>query len=306
MKLWPLLVVVRWQNLLLIAVTQLLVRYFLFIPFHISVSLGDLQFVLLVLATVSIAAAGNIISAISNVFSDSINKPDHVIIGQALSEKSAFNWFFALNILGVGLGFYLANYIDQPAFSAFFILPSALLYLYAVYLKKIPFIGNLTASLLLGLVLLNVGIFDLLPAITPRNLATQQVLFSILIDYAIFACLINLLLEIVKDQKDAKGDHNAGIPTLSVLLGTDRTNKLIFLLALLPITALIYYIYTYLFHNQAAVLYVLLLMVAPLLYFQTRIWKATSQKDFTLLSMLLKGVLLAGILSLGLYRFILL
>lgn len=305
MKLHSFLLLIRWQNLLIIAVTQFLVRYFLFIPFHISVSLGDLQFILLVLATVSIAAAGNIISAISNVFPDSINKPAKVIIGHALSEKSAFSWFFALNILGVGLGFYLANYIGQPAFSAFFIVPSALLYLHAIYLKKIAFIGNLTVSLLLGLVLLNLGIFDLLPAITPTNLATQQVLFSILIDYAIFVCLISLLLEIVKDQKDVKGHHNEGRLTLSVLLGTDRTNKLIFSLALLPLTALIYYIYTYLFHNMAAVLYVMLLMVAPLLYFLTRIWKAKSQKDFSLLGTLLKGVLVMGLLSLGLYRFIL-
>lgn len=305
MKLLPFLTLIRWQNLLVIALTQFLIRYFLFIPFHISVSLGDLQFLLLVLASVSIAAAGNIINAISDVFPDSINKPQRVIIGKSLSEKTAFNWFFALNILGVGFGFYLANYIDQPAFSAFFILPSALLYLHAIYLKKIPFIGNLTVSLLLGLVLLNVGIFDLLPAITPRNLATQQVLFSILIDYAIFACLINLLRGTVKDQKDLKGDHNAGNLTLSVLLGKDRTNRVIFLLALVPLTALIHYIYAYLFHNQVAVLYVLLLIVAPLLYFLTRIWKAKSQKDFRFLSIILKGILVAGLLSLGLYRFIL-
>lgn len=300
----PFLGLIRYQNLLMIIATQYLVKYFLFKPFGISVSLDDFQFFLLVLAVVLIAAAGNIINDIHDTTTDAINKPDKQIIGTRISEKTGTNWFILLNILGVGIGFYLANLVGQPSFSALFILPSAFLYLYATYLKGKALLGNIIISLLVGLSILIVGIFELLPAITPENRVTQRVLFSILIDYAVFAFLINLLREMVKDQEDLKGDYNAGMHTLPVVLGRERTNKLIFFVGLLPLAALLYYIYTYLFENMAAVLYVLFLILAPLLFYQVKILRAKKRKDFHHLSVLLKFILLAGVLSIGLYQFI--
>ena len=305
MKLLPFLQLIRWQTLVVIALTQYLIKYFLFAPFQIDTSLGDLEFSILVLASLCIAAAGNIILNIHNVAADSINKPKRVVIGSVITEKTGYNWFLALNILGVGLGFYLANYINQPGFSGFFILASAMLYLHAAQLKKIAVLGNLIPSLLMGFVILGVGIFDLLPAINRGNLVTQQVFFSILADYSLFVIMITLLLEIVGAQKDIQGHYNAGYSTLPIILGKQRTNRLIFLLTLFPLAAVVYYIYFYLFHSRAAVLYVLFLIVAPLLYFLIQILKAKTPKDFRSHSILLKGILITGILSLGLYRFIL-
>ena len=53
-------------------------------------------------------------------------------------------------------------------------------------------------------------------------------------------------------------------------------------------------------------LYVLLLVMGPLLYFLVRITGAETKKDFQHLSLVLKIILASGILSIGLYRFILL
>lgn len=306
MRVKAFLKLVRAGNLLMIILTQVLIKYFLFEPFSIDSTLNWIGFALLTIATVCIAAGGNIINDIYDQKTDAINNPDRLIIGKKISEASALNLFIILNILGVGIGFYLANLVGEPGFSALFILPSALLYLYASHFKRSLFLGNLVVSLLVALVILIIGVFDLYPAITPENRITQKVIFSILLDYSVFAFLVNLLREMVKDQEDIKGDHNAGLQTLPVVLGRNRTNKLIFTLAILPLAGAVYYIYSYLYENLWAVLYVLVLILGPLLVFWVKIYSAESKKQFSQLSLLLKLVLIFGLLSIGLYRFILL
>ena len=302
----PFLKLVRWPNLLMIILTQVLVKYFLFEPFNIDTVLNHTDFALLVLSMICLAAAGNIINDLHDTAADRINKPQKLLIGKKISEKTAWNWFIALNIIGVGIGFYLSNLVGKPSFVALFILPSAFLYFYATQIKGTVLVGNLVVSIMVAMIIVMVGIFDLVPAITPQNLPTQKVIFLILVDYAVFAFLINFLREMVKDQEDIKGDYNAGYNTLPVLLGRNRANIIIFAVSLLPLAGVLYYIYTYLYESQPAMLYVLLLVMGPLLYFLVRITGAETKKDFQHLSLVLKIILVAGILSIGLYRFILL
>ena len=297
---------IRIGNLLFIAITMFLIKYGLFHPFKVAISLNLLGFSLLVLAVVFTAASGYVINDIYDVQADRINCPDRPLANNSISEKSAYRLFFIFSILGVGLGFYLSNMIGKPAFSAFFILGSAVLYLYNSQFKDYLLVGNILISLIVGLIPIGVGLYDLLPAITPQNQQTQTVIFSILIDYSIFAFLVNLLREMVKDQEDLDGDYNAGYKTLPIELGKERTNKILFVIALLPLAFLLYYIYTYLFENTIAVLYALFLLVAPLLFFLVNIWTAKKKRKYARLSLLLKGVLFFGLISIGLLQFILL
>ena len=306
MAFFPFLRLIRYQNLLMIILTQVLVKYFLFEPFQIDPTLGLTEFLLLVFSMVCLAAAGNIINDLEDVQTDTINKPQKIVIGKAISETSAYYWFLALNIIGVGIGFYLSNYVSKPSFVALFIIPSAFLYFYATQIKGTILVGNLVVSVMVAMIIVMVGIFDLIPAITPYNLPTQKVIFSILIDYAVFAFLINFLREIVKDQEDINGDFNAGHQTLPVVLGQRRTNIVIFILGLLPLLGVLFYIYSYLYENDLAVLYVLFFVLAPLVYFQVKVTGAKTRKHYRHLSLVLKIILAAGLLSIGLYRFILL
>jgi len=297
---------IRATNLLFIALTMFLIKYGLFEPFGVAITLNLFGFSMVVLAVVCVAASGYVINDIFDVPADIENKPKRTIINHQISEKVAYRWFFALNIIGVGLGFYLSNLIGIPGFSAFFIFGSAILYLYNSQFQQTILVGNILVSLIVGLIPIGVGLYDLLPAITPENRQTQSTIFSILIDYSIFAFLINLLREIVKDQEDINGDYNAGYKTLPIVLGKQRTNKILFLTALLPIGFLIYYIYQYLFENISAVIYTLLLLVAPLLFFLINIWSAEKKSEYSRLSLILKFVLFFGLLSIGLLQFILL
>ena len=221
---------IRWKNLVMITLVQILIKYALLLPFYEShgvvTTLNGLAFSLLVLATVCIAAGGYVINDIYDVAADTINKPEKVIINKHISEKNALTLFIVLNIIGVGLGFYLSNGIGKSGYFVIFFIASALLYLYSSYLKKILFAGNIVVSFVVALSLLLVGIFELLPAITTNNRDVQITFFKIILDYAIFAFMINLVREVVKDIEDIDGDYKAGMQTLPIILGRERATKI--------------------------------------------------------------------------------
>ncbi len=295
---------IRFQNLILIALIQVFIRFGLFIPLGTDITLSNFEFALLVIATICLAAAGNIINDIYDVPIDKINKPSKVLIGKKISEKTAFNLFVVFNVIGVGIGFYLSNIINKSVFATLFILISALLYLYATYLKSLPLIGNIVISSLVALSLIIVGLFDLLPAINYLNQEYQTLAFSMLLDYAFFAFIINLIREIVKDIEDINGDKNGGLNTLPIAIGRKRTSYIAFGLGIVTLFATIYYIYVHLYNYTIAIVYFLLLIIAPLLYFCTKIWDAKEKRDYAFLSKLLKAIMFLGMCSILLYTFV--
>ncbi|MCB0383581.1 MAG: geranylgeranylglycerol-phosphate geranylgeranyltransferase [Psychroserpens sp.] len=296
---------IRYKNLLLIILVQLLIRLALFEPFQIDVKLNMLGFSLLILATICIAAAGNIINDIYDIDTDKINKPNQVIVGKSISEKTAFNLFLVLNIIGVGIGFYLSHSVGKSPFFSIFVIISATLYVYASFLKRTPVLGNMVISILVAMSILIVGIFDLIPAITENNRATQITFFKILIDYSVFAFLINLVREMIKDIEDIDGDYNAQMNTLPIAIGRERAKYMAWFVSLIPVFAVIYFIVTYLYTQQIAIGYFLIFILAPLLYATIKIYNAHTKKQFHHISVIYKFIMLFGMLSLLLYPFIL-
>ncbi|MFY0483865.1 geranylgeranylglycerol-phosphate geranylgeranyltransferase [Flavobacterium sp. PLA-1-15] len=290
---------IRYQNLLMIALMQLIFKYGFLDLQNIPLALNDWQYLLLILTTVLLAGGGYLINNIFDKETDNINKPDDVVVGKFISEDKAFNTYIAFNIVGVGIGFYLANVIGKPAFALVFILISAVLYLYASSLKQSLLIGNVIVALLTSFTVIIIGIFNLYPLITPDNQAFLGLLFKVLLDYAIFAFIINFIREIVKDLEDVNGDYNQGMNTLPIALGVTRTVRVVFLLSFIPIVILLYYVNEYYFINELyiATIYCLLLIVAPLIYFTVKSASAKNKQDFHHLSQVLKFVLFFGILS---------
>lgn len=283
----------------MLAFMQLLFRYSFLKQQDIPLALADWQYGLLVLSTVLLAAAGYVINNIFDVASDTINKPNDVIIGKGISETRAYNIYFVLNIVGVGIGFYLSNVIMRPGFATIFILIASLLYFYSTTLKQIMLLGNFVVALLLALSVIIIGIFDIFPATNIDNQAQMASLFSILIDYALFAFMINFIREIVKDIEDVNGDYNQGMNTLPIAIGISRAAKIALGFAIIPFILSLLYINKYFVENDLLIvtLYAFAFVLAPLLYFIVKIFSAKSQKDFHHLSSVLKLILLFGILS---------
>src|SRR5690606_38944988 len=186
---------IRVQNLLFIACIQLIIKFALFVPFEINTALPLTQFILLIISCMSIAAAGYIINDIHDVIIDSINKPEKQIVGKLIAEKTAFNYFIIFNVIGVGIGFYLANYIGKPGFAGLFIGVSALLYLYATYIKSIVVVKNIIIGILAAMTLIIVGLFDLFPMINDYTRETLKTIFSVITDYALFAFALTVIRE---------------------------------------------------------------------------------------------------------------
>ena len=183
-------------------------------------------------------------------------------------------------------------------YAAVFVLISALLYVYASFLKRVILVGNLIVSITVASSIFILIIYDMLPLLSAyeEELVTP---ISILRDYGIFALMLNFLREIVKDIQDANGDYAVGIKSLPIVMGLERTAKLTAYIAVVYIFTILGYIYVYLQANVWTAIYLVAAVVAPLVFFCIKARYADKQQHYAYLSKLLKLIMLMGILSLG-------
>lgn len=290
---------IRYKNLILLALMQLVIRFGYLEQIQIPLALYYWQYALLILSTVLIAAGGYVINDVFDQDADEINKPEKVIIGTYLSESSANNLYAGLTISGVACGFVLANSVAHSNFAIIFVLIASLLYFYASSLKQIPFLGNVLVASILAISVLIIGVFDIFPNTFEINQQEMSIAFLILWDYAKFAFMLNLVREIIKDIEDVEGDKIQEIKTLPIVIGIKNSNRFAFALLLAPLLYLFYYLYNYLYANNLfiGILYMIIFVIAPMIFSLILIWKAKEKKDYTKCSQLLKWIIFFGILS---------
>lgn len=282
---------------------QLVFRYLFLKQSYVDLALTDFNYILLIFATVCIAAGGYVINNIMDQDTDEIAKPQNRVVGVSISETVAYNWYIGLTIVGVGIGFYLSNVIYKPTFASMFILVATLLYMYATSFKQIPVLGNVVVALMLSTSIIIIGLFDILPAIDVDNRFRMKEAFDILMHYAIFAFIINLIREIVKDMEDMDGDYQSGINTLPIAIGVQKTKIIVGVLTVISIGILAYYVNSNLFELDYVVYYAMILIVGPLIYFGVKLLNAATKKEFHHLSLVLKIILFFGILSVAVIVF---
>lgn len=294
---------IRPFNLLMIIVTQCIIKYAFFVHFEADITLSTLGFIFLTLATVCIAAGGYVINDIYDITADKVNRSTTRIVGVKISEKKARLLYYILTFTGIGLGFVLSAMIMQPLDISYFAGIAICLYVYSRFLKKTPLVGTIIVSLIVGASVLIVGVFELLPQIDSLNIANQMIPFNILRDIAIFAAMITFLREVVKDIEDMQGDHVARFKTLPIVLGAKRTAQIMAILTLLAIVVISMYTFTYLFNEKWAVGVLFFGVIAPLGYVSAQLWEATNKKQFSKLSLLLKIVMFIGICAIPLISY---
>ncbi len=278
---------------------QLIFRFGFLKLQNIPLSLADWHYILLVISTVCLTAGGAIINAIFQQDSDSINKPEFQVVGKFIPENRAYNLYAALTFIGVSIGFYLSNVIQRPNFSILFILIASTLYFYASSLKNSLIIGNSIIALINSIYLLMIGLFDLLPATFEGNRAIMGLHFSILIDYSIITFFLSLLIELISDIQNTKGDSIQGLRTLQVVIGISKAKMLAFIFSIIPILCVFYYLKFYLFDANLILgtIYGLVFIVSPLIYCSTKILSAKEPKEFRHLIIILKWILFFTFLS---------
>jgi 4-hydroxybenzoate polyprenyltransferase len=296
MKIKDFFIFCRWKNILMIILTQILIKYVLFQKFDLSTSLSHLDFFILTLTTVLIAAAGYIINDINDIKTDLINKPAKVFVSKKISEKNASNLYVLLNSAGLLMGFYLSYAVDKVTFFAIFIITSLLLYNYAIYLKKKLLIGNLTISFVVFLSIILVPLFDIVPATNTYNSSQQYLAFYPVFVIACFAFLLTFLREIVKDAEDLEGDKKIKAKTIPITFGIKKTNQILQATSILILLFIGYFTFILCKTKIIAGLYSILFLAIPILYFIWKIRLAIAKENYHKLSNFLKIIMLLGIL----------
>lgn len=297
----------RVLNLAILALMLVLFYQYIIVPNHINqlytklLPLTNFDFALFVLSVVLVAAAGNIINDYYDFDLDSEYKPHRALPQGLVSLNTAFYLHAAFAIVGICMGFYLGYGYGVSQAGYVYILATLLLYLYAAYLKKIVFVGNLVVALLTTMPLLLLFLFELkfLGTVqfefTPR---VSGVLRNAVIFYAGFAFLTNLAREIVKDIEDKKGDEQHGIKTIAVQYGEMVAKLMAALVLLIMLAALCYFMKGFWDMNaMKEFFYLLALIVIPTGIVIALLFTANSEKQLALVSVLLKIIMLFGILS---------
>jgi 4-hydroxybenzoate polyprenyltransferase len=276
---------------------QLVLRYLFLTQSYIDLALTDFNYILLVLSTICIAAGGAVMQHIMNQEEDEIKQPKYRLVGTTISEAAAYNWYIGLTIVGVGIGFYLANVIYKPTFASLFVLVATLLYVQATNLKQIPLLGNCITALLVAISIAVIALFDIFPATDISNKVRMSEVFGILIDYAVLGFGLTLIKELLRDLKNKETDDMLGNNTVVTRFGLNKAKSVLGVIIMVVLGAILYYCNTFLFELTIALSFILLTMVGPLLFIGIKLITSTTQKEFALLERTLQVVLFCSILS---------
>jgi len=283
---------IRFKNLLIIALSQLLVRYALIIPMTDSRSLSDLQFFYLVLSTLFIAAAGYIINDYFDTRVDRLNERK-VIIDNTIKRREAILLHFVFSGIGVFLGFYLGWRVGITNLGFINLFSSTALWFYSTNMKKAYLSGNIIISLLAALTLFIVPMYDIIPNPTVNG----ESAFYLICFYSIFAFVTTFIREIVKDFEDQFGDSKMGYNTFAIVsANTAKITVQIISVLLVMIIGWISYLQI-IYDELYAAIYVLLSIELPLIYFFVKLRTADDKKTYHQLSQIIKLIMLTGTLS---------
>jgi 4-hydroxybenzoate polyprenyltransferase len=272
----------------MIVLIQLLIKYVFFNKFNVTLSLDNFHFSLLVISTVLIALGGYIINDLNDIKADKINKPPKVFVGRLLTKQKADYLFLIFNFIGLLLGYYISYSIDKISFFAIYIIASLLSYLYSIKLKKMLLIKNLIVSFLVFLSIFIVALYDIVPATNAYNNQGQLEVFNLLFKISIFAFLLTLLREMIKDIEDIEGDKKAGIKSLPIVFSINKTKIIIYAITILTLVSIDYFAINLYIFNAIASLYLLIVVSLPLIYFMVKLYMSKSKREFNKLSKLLK------------------
>ncbi|NQV49245.1 MAG: geranylgeranylglycerol-phosphate geranylgeranyltransferase [Candidatus Marinimicrobia bacterium] len=274
----PWIAILRPLNLLQAALAVLLTTAFLG-------EMGQLYIlILLMLSVIAINGGGNIINDIYDLEIDRVNRPRRPLPSGAMTVTTAWIYLVFLFVAGV----VLSGFISMEAFIIAGPISISTLIAYSVWLKRLPLIGNLAVSFMLGLAFIYVGAaFDRIETTLPM---------------AALAFGFTLIREIVKDLEDMAGDAGDNARTLPLIWGERKT--LSFVIVLIGVFAVLDLLpYKLGIYDQVYLWIVLLGINLPLLVIATILWRP-GYKNYAVVQSFLKLDIFVGLAALYFGRII--
>lgn len=306
---------IRWQNLLIVILTMVLMRYAIIEPVlgkmsislysiagtagNMSLQLPWYDFVILVIATVFITAGGYVINDYFDIRTDLINR-GKVIVGTKIPRRQAMMWHNIFNMAGVAAGFYISWKVGYLWMGILFLLVSGLLYFYSASYKRQFLVGNMIVAVLTAMVPMLVVIFEApvlyqYYAVNAIKVPDLSIIFYWVGGFAVFAFLTTLTREIIKDIEDFEGDVAYGRNTVPVIIGI-QTSKIVAISLALMTLAMLYLIWYFILNDMITIIYLTLAVAAPLVFVIFQLIISKSRRQIHGASNMMKIVMLTGIL----------
>ncbi|MDD5569800.1 MAG: geranylgeranylglycerol-phosphate geranylgeranyltransferase [Bacteroidales bacterium] len=301
---------IRYKNLIIIALMQYTVRYCMLKPHFrfytdTELQLNDFNFFLLVLSTMLVAAAGYIINDYFDIKTDWINRPKKVILGRYIKRSRAIFLHIILNAIAFVVAVYLSILVANLKLILIYVAAIILLWSYSTYLKKTFLIGNIIVSLHAAIVPLLVWFFEISMMkskfdITIFNFSDlKKGLFAI----AFFAFFINLIREIIKDIEDIKGDRKIGCKTIPIKFGIKNSEIIILAFSCIVFFSIVL-IQNVVYEEGLLVLfwYLMIFVQIPLILMFYIVPKANKRRDYSNASNLVKFIMFTGIFAIVVFH----
>lgn len=299
----PWLRLIRWKNLLILFLAQLLAWVGVILPEQTKQSaqfallLNTTNFLCITLSTILIAAAGYIINDYFDIKIDLINRPEKVILGKQIPRKTAIIAHTVLNVAALGLAGFVAAQVRHYEWILLQAGCTVLLWFYSTHLKRQYITGNVAVALLSALTIVTLIVYE--PALHKLSLPAW-----VLIIYSCFAFLLTWMREIVKDMEDFKGDEAEGCITMPIKRGLGYAAGFTTALAILVVLMLAiatFILFTHKYLLLAA--YTFVFLAIPIAVWTIYLHQAHTEIHYGNASRGLKIIMISGICSLLIYHF---
>lgn len=243
-----------------------------------SKSQNDLSYIFYAAITGAlVGSAGNVINDFFDIEIDKINRPSRPLPANKITPKEALILYFILNMLAIILA------IKINILSIIIVVVSIVtIFFYSYNLKKIPLVGNFVVSFFTGL------------AFVFGGAAVGNISDSII--PAVFAFLINMIREIIKDIEDIDGDVKSGVITFPAKYGIKKSIRLMIVLTFILLFATIIP-FAINFYKIEYFIIVMLTVNILLVYFVKNIIHLSETTNLRKMSNLLKIIMIFGLIA---------
>ena len=305
----PYLQLLRVGNLTFVAILLYVMEKWVATPLLQLEQFGELMpwwiLTLLIVSVVGIAAGGYVINDYFDVKIDRINRPDNLVVTRIISRDAAMNLFYGLTAVGVIAGTVVAWWAHSWTLLFTYVVIPGLLWFYSASYKRMFLVGNLVVAFASAIVPLLVAIAnaDYLHHLYQNALAYSPIIGELYVwtgGFAIFAFLLTLVREIVKDIEDIEGDREMECRTLPIVWG-DKVAKIIATILLVVIATLIVYILFAVlpFSHEWKSLptrYVVFGLIVPILCSIILLWAANNRTEYHRVQTIIKFAMFMGML----------
>lgn len=260
---------------------------------------------LLILSTVLIAAGGYVINDYFDVKIDRINRPDDLVVTRHISRDGAMRLFQVISGIGIISGLAVAWWARSWTLGMTYIVIPGLLWFYSASYKRQLIVGNIVVAFVSALVPMLIAIVN---ADHLRHLYGEALTYTPIVGqlyvwlsgFALFAFLITLIREMVKDIEDINGDCEMECRTMPIVWGI-KTTKIIATTLLIATIALIAYmafmVLPFPYNWQSfSTRYVVFGLMIPIVCAVILLWASKTPLEYRRTQLIIKFVMFMGML----------